>query len=81
MNIVFMGTPEFAVKSLKRLVSEKFNVVGVFTNPDKPFGRKHIVTPCAVKKAAELLNIKVFQPEKFSSEYVEILKNDLRESI
>ena len=75
MNIVFMGTPEFAVNSLKRLVSEKFNVVGVFTNPDRPFGRRQIITPCAVKRAAELLNIKVFQPEKFSSECVEILKS------
>lgn len=69
-----MGTPEFAAVSLKELVAKGFELVGVYTNPDKPFGRKQIVTPCAVKMVAESFKIKVFQPEKISAQDVEILK-------
>lgn len=68
-----MGTPQFAVKTLDELV-KKYEVVGVFTNPDKPFGRKQILSFSEVKKAAIDLNIPVFQPVKFQNEDIEILK-------
>lgn len=70
-----MGTPEFASEILKKLIEEKFEVVGVFTKPDKPVGRKQKVVYSSVKKIALEFNIEVFQPEKFSLEYVEKLKS------
>lgn len=63
MNIVFMGTPDFAVPSLEKL-AQHYNVMAVFTQPDKPVGRKMILTPPDVKVCAEKLNIPVYQPEK-----------------
>lgn len=60
-----MGTPEFAVSSLKKLVEDKrYDVKAVFTQPDKPIGRKMILTAPPVKIDAELHNIPVFQPDK-----------------
>ena len=61
MNIVFMGTPEFAVGCLE-IVHKKHNVVGVFTQPDKPKGRKYVLTPPPVKVRAEELGLMVYQP-------------------
>lgn len=61
MKILFMGTPDFAVPSLKKL-ADAFTVVGVVTQPDKPKGRHMILTPSAVKVAAMEKNIPVFQP-------------------
>ncbi len=63
MKILFMGTPEFAVPCLKTLIESKHEVCGVVTQPDKPVGRGHKLTPPPVKVAAESANIKVFQPE------------------
>lgn len=63
MNVVFMGTPDFAVPSLEK-IAEVHNVMAVFTQPDKPVGRKMILTPPDVKVCAENLGIPVFQPEK-----------------
>ena len=63
MRVFFMGTPEIAVPSLKKL-SEKYDVCGVFCQPDKPVGRKHIITAPPVKVCAEELGIPVFQPKK-----------------
>ena len=62
MKIVFMGTPDFAVPSLKALLQSGENVVGVFTQPDKPKGRGHHLQPPPVKIAAEECRIPVFQP-------------------
>ena len=62
MRIVFMGTPDFAVPTLKALISAGHSVVGVFTQPDKPVGRKQILTPPPVKVEAEKNGIQVFQP-------------------
>lgn len=45
MRVVFMGTPDFAVPCLEKLIDSKYEVVGVFTQPDKPRGRKMIMTP------------------------------------
>lgn len=62
MNIVFMGTPEFAVASLQALINNKNNVVGVYSQPDKPKGRGHKLQYTPVKEVAVENNIKVFQP-------------------
>ena len=64
MKVVFMGTPDFAVPCLEKLVEYGTEVVGVFTQPDKPVGRKRIITPPAVKVCALNHGIEVFQPEK-----------------
>ena len=76
MNIVFMGTPEFAVPTLKALISSAHNVVGVFTQPDKAVGRKQIITPPPVKVCAEEHNIPVFQPNTLkTNEAEELIKS------
>ena len=64
MRIVFMGTPEFAVPCLERLVFDGYDVVGVFTQPDKPKGRGHKMQFPPVKEKAAEFNITVFQPTK-----------------
>ncbi len=64
MRVVFMGTPEFAVPCLQKLIDLGHNVTGVFTQPDKPQGRKMIMTPPPVKVLAQENGIKVYQPTK-----------------
>jgi len=68
MRIVFMGTPEFAVESLKILVENNYDVVGVITMPDKPAGRGHKVQFSAVKQYALEQNLRLLQPEKLKDE-------------
>ena len=63
-RIIFMGTPEFAVESLKLLVDKKYNIVGVVTMPDKPAGRGHKLQESDVKKYAKSQNLPVLQPAK-----------------
>lgn len=76
MNIVFMGTPDFAVPSLEKLIEDDYNIKGVFTQPDKPVGRKHIITPPPVKQKAVEYNLPVYQPEKMKDGTAfEIIKN------
>ncbi|MEG2395812.1 MAG: methionyl-tRNA formyltransferase [Oscillospiraceae bacterium] len=75
MKIVFMGTPEFSVPCLQRLIDEKYDVVGVFTQPDKPKGRGYELSPPAVKVCALANNIAVFQPKSMKDgEALKILK-------
>ena len=62
MRILFMGTPEFAVASLRRLVEDGHTVCGVFTQPDKPKNRGHRLAFSPVKEYALTENIPVFQP-------------------
>lgn len=65
LRIVFMGTPEFAVETLKALVENEYNVVAVVTQPDRPVGRhQNEVQPSEVKKFALAHNLPVLQPEK-----------------
>jgi len=65
MKIIFMGTPDYAEKILARLIEEKeIEVVAVYTQPDKPVGRKKIMTPPVVKVLAENNDIKVYQPNR-----------------
>ncbi|TDM07311.1 methionyl-tRNA formyltransferase [Macrococcus lamae] len=79
-KIIFMGTPDFSSPILERLAAN-YNVIAVVTQPDKPVGRKKIMTPPPVKVTAEQLNIPVYQPVKLtgSQELDEIisLKPDL----
>ena len=75
MRIVFMGTPDFAVESLKILVENNYNVVGVITMPDKPSGRGHKLQFSAVKQYAIEKNLNILQPEKLKDEsFLEALK-------
>lgn len=76
MNIVFMGTPDFAVPPLQALIdSKKHNVMAVYTQPDKPVGRKRVLTAPAVKQLALQYNIDVHQPVTFKDENeISILK-------
>lgn len=68
MRLVFMGTPDFAVNSLERLIADKHEIVGVFTQPDKPQGRKMKLTPPPVKQLALTHHIPVYQPDSFKNE-------------
>ena len=64
MRILFMGTPDFAVASLKRLVEDGHEICGVFTQPDKPKNRGHKLTFSPVKEYALSQNLAVYQPLK-----------------
>lgn len=76
LRIVFMGTPDFAVASLKALVDGGYNVVGVITAPDKPAGRGKKLAESAVKKYALENELKVLQPEKLKNpEFLHELKS------
>jgi hypothetical protein len=76
LRIVFMGTPGFAVASLKTLVENGYNVVGVITTPDKPAGRGKKLTESEVKKYAVEKGLKILQPEKLKNpEFLEELKS------
>jgi methionyl-tRNA formyltransferase len=77
LRIVFMGTPEFAVESLRQLVEGGYNVVGVVTQPDKPVGRhQDTLQPSEVKKYAVAHSIPVLQPEKMKKpEFIEELRS------
>lgn len=67
-KIIFMGTPDFSVPILRALLENGYDVIGVVTQPDRPVGRKKILTPPPVKVEAEKHNIPVFQPEKIKEE-------------
>jgi methionyl-tRNA formyltransferase len=69
LRIIYMGTPEFAVESLRELVENGYNVVGVVTMPDKPMGKhQSVLQSSPVKKYAESKGISVLQPEKLKDE-------------
>ncbi|MEQ2526435.1 methionyl-tRNA formyltransferase [Bacillaceae bacterium CLA-AA-H227] len=63
-KIVFMGTPDFSVPVLQQIITDGYEVIGVVTQPDRPVGRKKVLTPPPVKVEAEKHGIPVFQPEK-----------------
>lgn len=81
IDIVFLGTPDFAVPSLKALIENRYNVKAVFTQPDRPKGRGNKVQFSPVKEYALSKNIPVFQPEKIrmpeSAQILKDLKPDL----
>lgn len=68
LRIVYMGTPDFAVESLKRLVENGYHVVGVITMPDKPAGRGHKIQFSPVKQYALSQGLPLLQPEKLKDE-------------
>ncbi|MFD1067190.1 methionyl-tRNA formyltransferase [Oceanobacillus locisalsi] len=68
-RIVFMGTPDFAVPVLQKLIANKYEIVLVVTQPDRPKGRKKTITPPPVKEEALKHDIEVFQPEKLREDY------------
>ncbi|MDE6123624.1 MAG: methionyl-tRNA formyltransferase, partial [Eubacterium sp.] len=75
MKIVFMGTPDFAVPCLKRLIDSEHSVAGVFTQPDKKVGRKQILTPPAVKAEAVSNGVSVYQPNTLKNdEAMDVIK-------
>jgi methionyl-tRNA formyltransferase len=67
MRIIFMGTPEFAVPALERLIAGGYEVAAVYTQPDKAAGRGRMVEEPPVKKAALQRNLTVLQPDNFKS--------------
>ena len=72
-KIIFMGTPDFSVPVLTRIIEEGYEVIAVVTQPDRPVGRKKVLTPTPVKVEAEKHGIPVYQPEKIRDE-VELAK-------
>lgn len=71
MRIVFMGTPDFAVPSLKQLIQDGHEIAGVYTQPDKPKNRGMKLTPPPVKVVAQAHNLPVFQPKTLRDEDVQ----------
>ncbi|MGM0851599.1 MAG: methionyl-tRNA formyltransferase [Bacillota bacterium] len=67
-KVIFMGTPDFSVPVLQSLLDENYDVIAVVTQPDRPVGRKRVLTPPPVKVAAEKNGIPVYQPEKIKDE-------------
>lgn len=80
MRLIFLGTPEFAVRSLEAIASSRHEVIEVVTAPDRPRGRGHRVSPTPVAIAAEALGIPVYKTEKLSAkepvEHLERLRPD-----
>ncbi len=80
-KIVFMGTPAFSAPILRMLVEEGYDVISVVTQPDRPVGRKKVLTPTPVKEEALRLGLPIYQPEKLKNpdelQYVLDLEPDL----
>ena len=68
MRVVFMGTPDIAATCLKKILADGFEVVGVYTQPDRPKGRGMKLVASPVKEVAVAANIPVFQPDNFREE-------------
>jgi len=76
LRIVFMGTPEFAVSSLRKLVNSGYNIVGVITSPDKPSGRGQQMSESAVKRYALKKNLDIIQPANLKDpDFIDKLKS------
>lgn len=65
-KVLFMGTPSYATEIFKKLLSSNYEVIGLFTQPDKPVGRKQVLTPPDIKQFCidNSINIPIFQPDK-----------------
>lgn len=68
MNVIFMGTPDFAVPCLEKLIESRHNILAVYSQPDKPVGRKQILTAPPVKVCAQEHDIPVFQPDSLKDD-------------
>jgi len=69
-KIIFMGTPEFATDALRSLINENYNIAAVFTQPDKPAGRRQILTSSPIKKLALKYNLPLYQPASLKDEEI-----------
>ena len=76
LNVLFMGTPDFAEEALKSLYEANYNIIGAVTNPDKPKGRGMKMVASPVKEYAMQKNIKIYQPEKVKNniEFIQEIK-------
>lgn len=81
MKILFMGTPDIAASALSKLIEEKFEIVGVVSQPDKPKGRGHKLMPTDVKVVALENNIEVFQPQSLKNGELKEVLNSLKPDI
>lgn len=81
LRIIFAGTPDFAARHLDALLSSGHNVVGVFTQPDRPAGRGKKLMPSPVKVLAEEKGIPVFQPVSLRPQENQQLVADLRADV
>lgn len=81
LRIIFAGTPDFAARHLDALLSSGHNVVGVFTQPDRPAGRGKKLMPSPVKVLAEEQGIPVFQPASLRPQENQQLVSDLRADV
>lgn len=68
-RILFMGTPPISAYVLRKMIEDGFNIVGVISQPDRPVGRKHILTPTPTKVVAMEYNIPIYQKEKIRLDY------------
>ncbi len=76
LKIVFLGTPDFAVESLRRIHEGGYNIVGVITMPDKPAGRGHKLLQSPVKQYAVANNLHLMQPPKLKApEFIDELRS------
>ena len=81
LRIIFAGTPDFAARHLDALLSSQHQIVGVFTQPDRPAGRGNKLTPSPVKVLAEQHNLPVFQPVSLRPEDSQKLVSDLKDDV
>ncbi len=81
MRVVFMGTPDFAAASLQKLIDEKYEIVGVFTQPDKPRGRGMDLAHSEVKTLALAHDLPVYQPENMRDGAAAALLRELRPDV
>jgi methionyl-tRNA formyltransferase len=72
-RIMFMGTPQFAVPTLRTLVEEGYDIVSVVTQPDRPKGRGQKLTPSPVKLVAEKEGLNIVQPQRLDDDFLQIL--------
>ena len=72
MNIVFMGTPEFALPTLKKIYNSSHSIISVITQPDRPKGRGQIKVASPIKNFAIENNIPLLQPENVNAEFYSI---------
>src|SRR5690242_5743972 len=76
MKIVFMGTPQAAVPSLRKILSDGHEIIAVYTQPDRPAGRGNRLTAPAVKEFAAANGLRVFQPTKIkTADALELFKS------
>lgn len=81
LKVLFMGTPDIAAVSLKKLIDEGFEIAGVVSQPDKPKGRGHKMMPTPVKVTAEENGILVYQPEKLKNGELKPILDELKPDV